>query len=648
MRNFFILYSKRLNNLTIIILLYSMLLISNFFSIQILDKNKLKSIVNNKGTKEITEYGKRGNIYDVNNKELAISTKKYNFWVNTNNEFDKDAIAELLSINLDRSYEYYHNALNKKSNYIRIEKNISYLEAKPILEKRNQIKGLNKEEIEQRFYPYDFLASQALGYVNLKNDGASGIERYYNQILSGDTIKTKIHKGAKGKYYKDINDADIENGSDITLTIDIELQKILQEELNKIINKTNAKSANGILLNPSNGEIIAISTVPSFNPNKFYNFNLEDYKNKVLSDAYEPGSTFKVIALAALIDLEIHNLEQKFYCEKGETILSNRKKLRDHEPHEDLTISEILTYSSNIGMSKIMQNMSKKEFYRYCKLFGFGTKTGINANDESTGNLRTLNNWSKTSKTYISIGQELSVTNMQLAMAYCAIANGGYLLKPTFIKEINHNGKKIHSNNIEIIRKVMKEETSNILLEYLGNVVDYGTAKNLNLDGYSIGGKTGTAQKYINQGYSKDQFVSSFATIFPLDNPKYVLLISIDSPSYGYHWANESAVPATKEIIKRIIIADNELHTKNIVLAKNKSIKKDSILNTELKYYIKKENFYKVPNLRGLPLKEALSAANSRGLKLEPNGISGRIVWQSLKPGQTFEDNQICEVKVEI
>jgi len=650
MRKFFILYSKRVNNLSIVILLYSILLLSNFFSIQILNSKHIKNIVEKKGKKTIIEYGHRGEIYDTNGKELASTIKKYNFWVNTNKDHDKDLIADLFSKNLNKSYEYYYELISKKSNYIKIEKNIPFLEAVPILDEINNTKGLRKEEIVQRLYPYDFLASQALGYVNLKNNGISGIEGNYNQTLTGDTVNVETYKGVKGKFHKSRRNENDLRGNDITLTIDIELQKILQEELNKVTNKTEASSANGIIINPLNGNILAISSVPSFNPNKYYEYGIENYKNKVISDAYEPGSTFKIIALSALIDLDIHESHKKFHCENGTTTLPNRKPLRDHEPHEELTMKEIFSYSSNIGMSKIVNDLNKTDFYKYCKLFGFGTKTGINLNDEAIGNLRKVTEWSKTSKTYMSIGQEISVTNLQLAMAYCAIANGGYLIKPKIIKSIKNNNKVVYTNQVEIIRKVLEKETSQKMLTYLGDVVDNGTANNLRLKGYNVGGKTGTAQKFIGKAYSRDKFISSFASVFPIDNPKYVLLISIDSPKYGYHWSNQSAVPATEEIIKRIIVKDNDLHSndKNIIaLSKNKKVESVNLTNDNKEsIYIQNEQSYVVPNFKGMTLKEALRTANSRGLKINPNGLSGKVIWQSIKAGQKFENNQICNVKV--
>tara|TARA_B100000029_G_C17581664_1_gene959824 strand:- start:2299 stop:2940 length:642 start_codon:yes stop_codon:yes gene_type:complete len=204
----------------------------------------------------------------------------------------------------------------------------------------------------------------------------------------------------------------------------------------------------------------------------------------------------------------------------------------------------------------------------------------------------------------------------------------------------------VYKKDVYPLRKVMKKESSEELLQYLKNVVNNGTAENLNLDGYNIGGKTGTAQKFIENSYSKNEFISSFASVFPIENPKYVLIISIDSPKYGYHWANQSAVPTTKEIIKRIIIWDDDMHisTNNYPILAN--VNEDEIKQTD--YYHKKEDISIVPNLKGKHLREALTIASSRGLQLKPNGISGKIVWQSIKPGTIFDDESVCEVKVEI
>ena len=339
--------------------------------------------------------------------------------------------------------------------------------------------------------------------------------------------------------------------------------------------------------------------------------------------------------------------------------MSNRINLHDHNPHDTLTAKEIFVHSSNIGISKIVNNLNNKDIFRLCKNLGFGSKTGIPFRNESAGKLRDLNNWSNTSKTYISIGQEIGVTNLQLALAYAAIANGGYLLKPHIIKKINST-EHPYNREVEPIRRVFDSLESKEVLESLSKVVQLGTAKNLNLKGYKIGGKTGTAQKYLNDKYSDNEFIASFASIFPLDDPKYVIIVSLDSPYYGTHWANESAVPLTKNIINRIIINDSYLYARRninensnlhseIVKVPNdkKIIKSDkSIYKTNI--YTKNTPQNIVPNLKGKHIKEALKIANSSGFELILEGSGSIIIWQSLKAGSELKKSNICKVKLSI
>lgn len=650
MRKFFQLYSNRIDNLTISIFAISLIILSSFFKIQILEREIIKQKVINKGFKEITMHGDRGRILDSKNNQLSASINKYDFWINTNKPFDSDKIIKMFSSTFNKPDSHYNNILKKKSNYIKIEKNILYLECKNILKNIDDIEGLNFDKRSKRYYPYNNLACQTLGYVDMNGVGQSGIEGNFNTILTGDTTKTILKKGAKGKYYKQIDDYQNQiNGKNISLTIDINIQKILQEELSKIVTNTQSKSANGIIMNPFTGDIIAMASVPDYDPNKYYNYNIEHYKNRVISDSYEPGSTLKIIPILALLEKDTNCLTNKYYCENGIYSLTSKNKLRDHEPHDTLSLKDIFIHSSNIGISKTVDDLDNIEIYKLCKNFGFGAKTGLPFKNESTGKLRDLKNWSRTSKTYISIGQEIGVTNIQLALAYCAIANGGFLLRPNIIKKISNDSENIYERKVNPVRQVISLNQSNDLLKLLNEVVDSGTAKNLNLKGYKIGGKTGTAQKFIHGEYSHNEFISSFASIFPTSNPKYVIIVSIDSPFYGKHWANESAVPLSKNIINRIIISDNLLYQNNqkLILARNEQlISKNSVFKPHI--YSKNSSIKEIPNLKGKSLKEALEISNSIGLKLDPNSLSGKIVWQSLKPGSEIIEQEICKVRLSI
>ena len=653
MRKFFQLYSRNINRLSIGIYLFSLILILNFFKIQIIEKNTFKEHVNKIGFKVVNKYGKRGEILDKNKNILSQTITKYTFWVNTNKRYNSESISKLFSNNFNKPDSIYKAKLNKKSNYVIIEKNILHSDCRNILKEVNKIEGLEYTKNSKRFYPYNTLASQTLGFVNEDGFGQNGIEESLNTILSGDTIQTKLKKGLKGQFF-DNNKTNNLDGNKVQLTIDIEIQQILQDELYKTYKNTKAKSANGIIIDPFTGDIISIASIPDYNPNNYSDYNIENFRNRTITDSYEPGSTFKIIPMIAVYEDNLRS-DKKYFCENGEYTLNNGKKLNDHEKHDSLTVNEIFIHSSNIGISKIIQNINSKEIYRLCKSLGFGSNTGLPLKSESKGILRNLNNWSKCSKTYISIGQEIGVTNIQLALAYSSIANGGYLLKPHIVKNISKNDSMIYNREIEPLRQVFNKEISNKILSSLEEVVIKGTAKNLNLNGYKIGGKTGTAQKFSDGKYSKNEFVSSFASIFPINKPKYVMIISIDSPEYGKHWSNESAVPAAKKIINRIIINDKSfLNKPSTILAKDNAVDKANPtiekINQIKKYssYSKEITKDTMPNLKGKTLKEAISLASQNGIMLKPNTLKGRVVWQSLKPGIKTKKDQICEIRLSI
>ncbi|SVD98468.1 uncharacterized protein METZ01_LOCUS451322, partial [marine metagenome] len=249
--------------------------------------------------------------------------------------------------------------------------------------------------------------------------------------------------------------------------------------------------------------IIAMASIPDFDPNNYHTYNIENFRNRVISDAYEPGSTFKIIPLALSLEKNTFSLSDSIYCEEGEFLLSSNKKLHDHEPHALLSLEDIMAYSSNIGFAKLSDSFNNDDLYKFLKYFGFGTKSFVSLSNESQGIIRNTSNWSKTSKNYISIGQELSITNLQLALAYSVIANGGFLVRPNIVKNVmNISTENMLNKKNYSIRRVISKETADLVMQSLDKVIEIGTGKELNLDNYKIAGKTGTAQKYIDGEYS--------------------------------------------------------------------------------------------------------------------------------------------------
>ena len=555
MSRLYLFHQTRVKKIVNIMIFFGIIVLSRYFYIQVIsaqDFNK-KILKKTEYTKQIK--GERGRIYDRNGVLLAGNITKVDLWVNTNKKYDSEKISSFFKKYFDLDSLYTIKKLNNKSkNYLPFKKGIISENLEELTKEVSKIKGLHIDRYSQRFYPYEHICSQLLGYVNQKDIGKSGIELEFNKILKGleideifeKSINSKLTNKDKANFNFDLN------GKDIYLTIDIEIQKFLYEALEKGQHGSAAKSANGIIVDPLNGEVLAIAGTPSYNPNNFSSYNIEKYKNNGISKQYEPGSTIKVIPI---IDA-INNLDRNMYidCEDGEFQIPNTSRIiKDHEPHKELTIDEILIHSSNIGIVKISNLLGKEKTYSSLRKFGLGSKTGIELPGEEKGKLRNLKTWSKTTHSAASFGQEVSATNLQLSMIYAAIANNGYLLKPKIVKKISSFKNFIDFNEVQVIRKVMTLDDSKNIISILNRAVSDGTAKNIVIEGYDIAGKTGTAEKFIDGKYSKKEFISSFASIFPSSDPQFVCIISVDSPEYHKHWGNVTAAPIAREIFVEMI-----------------------------------------------------------------------------------------------
>ena len=559
MTKLYLYHQYRIRKVVNTILIFGLIILSRFFYIQVLQADlKAEEISNLIKYRKIIK-GERGKIYDRNGIPLAENITKGDFWVDTNKELDIGAIAKFFYdyFNLD-SGETSIYLKNKKTNYLPIKKNVTLNNIEEINKKVKNIKGLNLDRYSQRIYRYAEACSHLIGYVDMDGNGKSGVEYQFDYILKGKkksqellkTIDNRLINKEKEKFSSDLY------GKDISLTIDIHLQNILYDAIQKGQVESNSKSANGVILNPHTGEILAMTGSPSYDPNNYMKYDIKYFKNNSISEQYEPGSTIKVIPILDILSLEEESQPLKFDCEKGEYKLPGTNVvIHDHDPHEILSLDEVLIYSSNIGISKISMLLGKEKIYSSLKNFGIGTKTGIDLPGEEDGVVRDIKKWSKISHSMASMGQEISITNLQLAMIYGAIANNGYLLKPILIKKIeDYFDDKL--SRTEVIRKVATKEDSKKIINILTRAVNDGTGTNARIPGYQIAGKTGTAEKFINGEYSEKYFVSSFASIFPSESPEYVCIVSVDSPEYYKHWGNMTAAPIVQEIYKGIIEND--------------------------------------------------------------------------------------------
>ena len=571
MNRLYLKYQNRINLFKNIVLTITLIILSKFFLIQGIKSSSYKKQIYSKTISYKDQTGLRGNIYDSNKNLLAYSIKKCIFWISSDNlqQKNKSQIVNLFSTELNKPSKEYEEILNSKSKYLVIEKDIILNDHKSLVNKSKNIEHLRVDFYDHRLYPYNELAAQLIGFTNNDNVGRYGIEGYFNNILSGHNAIVEYNKTATGKTKLNENISKLaKNGSDVELTIDIKIQEILQNELKNALITNKAKSANGIIINPNSGEILAIASLPDFDLNKFYDLPTDSaekyYLNRPISSAYEPGSTFKIICFADAIENNIDKIKNTYFCENGFYKGRYIDPFKDHdEGYDSLTFDEIFSNSSNIGTVKIFQDLEQKSFHDRVKRFGFGIKTNISMSDEHKGDIKSLGYYKNNIRDLASasIGQSILVTNLQLATAYASIANGGYILKPKIIKSINFSDKEENFSKPTILYKSISSETSTKLLSMLKKTVDEGTAKKAHISGFSIGGKTGTAEIWDshNKEYSKTEYISSFASIFPIENPKYVLIISLEAPSYNKRWSGESAVPCAKNIIEEIIFYDKEL-----------------------------------------------------------------------------------------
>ena len=625
------------------------MLSARLFQIMAIDSEQYKQQGISQAQKNEELVAVRGNIYDRNDLPLTQNIIHYSLGAQTFKIKDRAEFAAKIANSTGRDIEYYLKKIDTKKSFVVIEHKLRQNKVKPLLEQI--IPGLVVERKSRRYYPQENVASQTVGFTDVDDKGLTGIEKEFNSYLAGKAgwVVKQVDGKGRSQIKTSFPIKPPIDGSNIQLTIDLEYQSILHEELNRRINETNAKGAIGIIINPQNGSILAMSSMPDFNPNQHGLSPIENQKNRVLTDQFEPGSTYKIVTATAAVATNTVSLYEEFNCKEGKINIAG-KIISDHETFGLLTFPQIIAHSSNVGMIKIAQKLGQEPLYTFSRDFGFGSPTGIQFPGESKGKLRQTKNWSEMSLAEVSIGYEVGVTALQLASAYAAIANGGYLIKPSLIKQIlSAKGEVIYSEKPEIIRKIANPEIMETVKDMLVDVVQYGTGEKAKIKGWSIAGKTGTAYKFIDGAYS-NKYISNFAGFFPAEKPQVVGVIILDEPKYGYHWGGYGAAPVFRRIAQRIINVDDSIkHQKKekrpteTVIANNDNEKSLITLSTvnSLKKY--QDGYAIVPNVRGMSIRKAKSILKQSNLRAKFEG-SGQVVWQSPAPGTKKLPGTICTI----
>lgn len=630
------------------------------FQIQIIDGKDLQSIGIDQGQYKKKLDPVRGNIYDRKNRPLTRNITHYSFAVRPSEISNKAKFCAKISHYLNSDQSKYLNKMSTKSHYVYLERNLLREQCENLL--LNLPNGLIVERKSYRHYPHENLASQILGYVNVDNQGLAGIETKFNEFLEGTPgwIVRQMNGKGRSKLNSNLPFKSPVDGANIQLTIDVDYQAVLQEELAGQINHTGASSGMGIILNPQTGDILAMASVPDFNPNSPGKSKIELHKNRVISDQFEPGSTFKIVPVMAAVDRNTVPLNREFNCENGSYVFAGRI-IKDWDKFGILNMPQIFENSSNVGVIKIAETLTPNILYGYGRDFGFGMHTFISLDGENAGTLRQVSEWSEISMAEYSLGHEVGVTVLQLGMAYSAIANGGVLMKPRLVKQIvSTTGDILYTEQPEVIRKVASQKVMDIMTDMMCRVVNTGTGTRAAIQGWKVAGKTGTAQKFVNGEYSDKKFISNFAGFLPAEDPQLAGVIVLDEPKIGYHWGGQGAAPVFQKVMERIINMDDSIHPvkaqpkNDQLLAQERPLPhtQDKFLADPVALSSKfnvKNAVYKqydsvpLPDLKGLSLKRAKTLLTEMGLKTNFEG-SGKVVWQNPKAGTIMSSGSICTI----
>lgn len=608
----------------------------------------------------------RGSIFDRNGTILVYTKNDVSFFVDPRlaRKYNKDSvIAKILADSLGLNYAELKSKIDSSKKTFCILKKV---EAQKALKLKNVVKdGLYYEPDPTRVYEYKSLASHITGFVNLEGKGTDGIESSQDVLLKGKEGSRFILKDGTGSVMSVLqeNYKDAVPGDNIGLTIDRAIQRALEMELEAGVKAARAENATGIVMDPNTGEILAMANYPAYDPGLYMNFSDDVRRNRAIADVYEPGSTFKGIALAGILDKQLATANTVVNTENGRYNFMG-KEIKDHHGQASMTVKEIIRYSSNIGMLKLSQKMEKNEFYQYLRSFGFGNYTYTGLPGEVKGKLSLPADWSGATKGSIAYGYGISLTPIQLITAYSALVNGGILYKPSLIREIKDMRGNIKVFNDPVkIREVITTETSATIRSLLTDVVENGTGKKAKIDGIKIGGKTGTSRKIVNGEYSKERYNSSFVGFFPSDKPKYICLILVNSPKSIGITGGEVAAPVFRNVAKRILTLDQSLG-KNLKLESD-PVQENSDIEiiepegevdpekTEVKTEVrikkvdaKKLDTKEMPDLKGVSLKEAIAVIKRLDLKATWIG-TGRVIDQSIKPGTALKKDMKIHLKLQ-
>ena len=624
--------NRRIKIIFILMSFMFLLIVFKVLWIEVIDYNKLSKYAESLWSRELPVEADRGKITDRNGVVLADNVTTTSLVLIPNQIKDKEKTTKELSDILNVSYDDMKKHVYKKTSIERVHPEGRRLP----FEIADKISNLNLDGVylvkeSKRYYPYGNLLSHSLGYVGIDNQGLSGLELQYDKYLSGNKGAIKYFSDAKGnKLNKSEMYVEPTNGMNLNLTIDINIQRSIERELDNIVDMFSPDNALAIVMNPKTGEILGMGSRPDYDPNNYKNYSTEILsRNLPIWSSYEPGSTFKIITMASSVEEGIVDLDKDHFYDSG-SVKVDGSTLRCWKAggHGDQTFLEVLQNSCNPGFVKLGQMLGKDRLFGYIRKFGFGSKTGIDLNGEATGIIFDLDRVGNVELSTTAFGQGVSVTPIQQVSAVSSVVNGGYLYSPYIVKSITDNTNTIlYENKTKLIRNTISSNTSMIMRRALEYVVAKGGGKSAYIEGYRIGGKTGTAQKVENGRYLVGNYIMSFMSVVPSNDPEAVFYLAIDNPKNTALLSSYTTTPIARRILLDII--------DTLEIEKQEGeVEKDYEWNDKI--------MYKVPNVIGKKVSDAKKVLFN--FTIEYSGSGEKVIEQTPKAGDEQEDKGVVKL----
>lgn len=617
---------------------------------------------------------KRGDVLDRNLDDLAISLQMDSVFAHPKDILDPVDAARLLAPVLEQPHTEVYRRLISDRPFVYLARKVTPRQASQIAELR--LPGISFQKESQRVYPGRELAAHVLGFVGMDNQGLSGLEYLYEEQLKGQPARLNLRVDARRQSFTSEAGVAATDGNTVILNLDRTIQYLAEQVLQETVESARALDGSAIVLDPQTGEILAMASYPTFNPNRYSAYHPEVHRNRAILEIYEPGSTFKVMPLSAVLNEGLAELDEIIDCRVGTLRLAGKVYREARHSYGFLSFREVVAKSSNVGTIKLGLRLGNEKLYEYIRRFGFGEKTGVELPGEQTGLLRPLSQWSRISIGALSIGQELGATPIQMVRAFSVLANGGYLVQPRLVRRIVSPQGEVIFESEPVRERILSPRAAALQKETLALVVDVGTGRTARLNGYSSAGKTGTAQKFIDGRYSRTRFVASYVGFAPLEDPALAAIIVINEPQ-GLYYGGQVAAPAFKRLMERCLMhlkvppdqplppparlpqaasrGSMELPGRAGLSGSEEEPPLERLEETLLSLMQPSEEprpgpavtiktgWFHLPDFSGMSLRQVAQECAGLGLQLKVSG-SGVAVGQRPPPGSAVFRDSVCEV----